>query len=147
MKVVDVNVLVYATDPHSPFHDKARAWWTGAANDPEPIGLPWAVLLACTQLFTSPSVFKRPMSVDTALATVETWLEWPQVEALSPKRGHLQRVRSLMHHAANAHGQRMDLLVTDAHIAALALELGGTVYSCDKGFSRFTEVRYRNPLE
>ncbi len=37
-------------------------------------------------------------------------------------------------------------LTTDAHIAALSLEHGYTVYSADNDFKRFPGVRHINPL-
>lgn len=146
MKLVDTNVLIYATDTSSPFHEPARSWWVAAVNDPEPIGLPWVVTLGCVRILTNPSAVSTPLSSVDALTIVETWLQWPQVQALSPKPGHLQRVRSLLHHAHVADNERVDLMVNDLHIAALALEHGATVYTCDRGFRRFTEIRHVNPL-
>jgi len=37
-------------------------------------------------------------------------------------------------------------LTTDAHIAALAIEHGYTVYSNDTDFARFAALRWKNPL-
>ena len=37
-------------------------------------------------------------------------------------------------------------LVTDAHIAALAMEYQGVVHSNDADFGRFPGLRWRNPL-
>lgn len=37
-------------------------------------------------------------------------------------------------------------LVTDAQLAALAIEHGLTVYSADSDFARFPEVTWVNPL-
>lgn len=37
-------------------------------------------------------------------------------------------------------------LLTDAHIAALAIEYGLAVASADTDFARFTEVTWVNPL-
>ncbi len=37
-------------------------------------------------------------------------------------------------------------LVPDAHLAALTVENGGTVYSQDADFARFSDVRWINPL-
>ena len=43
-------------------------------------------------------------------------------------------------------GQAVANLVTDAHLAALALEYGCELNSTDSDFSRFPGVRWRNPL-
>ena len=37
-------------------------------------------------------------------------------------------------------------LTSDAHLAALAVETGATVYSADTDFKRFASVRHHNPL-
>lgn len=37
-------------------------------------------------------------------------------------------------------------IVTDAPLAALALEHGLTVYSADSDFARFDEIRWENPV-
>jgi hypothetical protein len=43
-------------------------------------------------------------------------------------------------------GQAVANLVTDAHIAALALEHGCTVASTDADFARFPKLKWINPL-
>ena len=37
-------------------------------------------------------------------------------------------------------------LTTDAHVAAMAIELGATVYSADHDFRRFPGVHHVDPL-
>jgi predicted nucleic acid-binding protein len=37
-------------------------------------------------------------------------------------------------------------LVSDAHLAALAVEHGATLHSTDRDFSRFDGLRWENPL-
>jgi len=146
MKVIDTNILLYATDLASPLHADARDWWKKSLNEPEPIGLPWVVTLGCIRMLTSPKISQTPMKLPAAIDLVEHWLDSPNVTPMTPQPGHLNRVRSLIHHSRMNKLGRSDLLVNDAHIAALALETGGTVYSCDKGFARFKEIRHINPL-
>ncbi len=38
-------------------------------------------------------------------------------------------------------------LVSDAHLAALAIELGATLYSYDNDFARFPGLRWVDPRE
>ena len=38
-------------------------------------------------------------------------------------------------------------LVNDAHLAALAIEHGAELNSCDADFSRFSGLRWTNPLD
>jgi hypothetical protein len=37
-------------------------------------------------------------------------------------------------------------LIMDAHLAALALEHGATVYTADRDFNRFEGLKVKNPL-
>jgi predicted nucleic acid-binding protein len=43
-------------------------------------------------------------------------------------------------------GQALGNLVTDAHLAALALQHGRELLSTDAGFARFAKLRWTNPL-
>jgi uncharacterized protein len=37
-------------------------------------------------------------------------------------------------------------ITTDAHLAALAIENGATLYSADNDFARFKTLNWKNPL-
>jgi predicted nucleic acid-binding protein len=43
-------------------------------------------------------------------------------------------------------GQAVANLVTDAHLAALAIEHGCELASTDSDFARFPKLKWRNPL-
>ncbi len=147
MKIVDLNILIYATDSQAPQHERARDWWEDSLNEPEPIGLAWSVLLGAVRLLTNPKVARTPLSIEQATDIVEAWLDVPHVVQVSPQPGHLNRIRSISHHATSFDSRRRpDLLLGDFHLAALALETGGTVYSNDTDFAQFKEIRWINPL-
>ena len=65
----------------------------------------------------------------------------PHVSPLNPGADHL----ALLRRALEAAGVGGDL-VTDAHIAALAMEYQAEVHTNDTDFSRFPGLRWRNPL-
>ena len=65
----------------------------------------------------------------------------PNVIPLNPGRDHLALFRRCL--AAAGVGAN---LVTDAHLAALALEYQAELHSNDTDFSRFPGLRWRNPL-
>lgn len=58
-----------------------------------------------------------------------------------PGDRHWQVFRNLLK-SAGAAGN----LTSDAHLAALAIERGATVYSADNDFGRFAGLRHVNPL-
>jgi predicted nucleic acid-binding protein len=87
---------------------------------------------------TSGRIFDRPLSVQSAQAYVDEWLSLPVVTVVVPGAGHWPILRNLL--AQTGTGGN---LVTDAHIAALALGYGYAVYSSDNDGMRepwLTEV-------
>ena len=142
MILPDVNLLVYAYSSAAPHHPQARQWWEGAVNGVQPIGLPWVVALGFVRILTSRAVMAEPMEAGTALGHVHSWLEEPSVFLLQPGPRHLSLLRGF----AQA-GVMAPALVTDAHIAALALEHQGCVHSNDADFARFPGLRWVNPLQ
>jgi toxin-antitoxin system PIN domain toxin len=150
MKVIDTNILIYAVNESSPNFDKASVWWRDALNADDPIGIPWISALACVRILTNGSLFENPLTMEQGLDLVEGWLSYPQVNALNPTVGHLHRVRTLLttsipEEISEANLKRHNLL-NDAHIAALAIEHGGTVFTADSDFKIFTQVKSVNPL-
>jgi toxin-antitoxin system PIN domain toxin len=141
MIVPDINLLVVAYSAGAPEHGRAKAWWTGLMNGPDPVGIPWAVSCGFIRLMTHPSVLVTPMEPGVAVSHVRSWLERPHVEPLEPGPRHLAILERLVTKAGVA-----ATLTTDAHVAAIALEHQCEVHSNDADFSRFEGLRWHNPL-
>ncbi len=141
MKVVDLNILLYAVNRDSAEHAAAKAWLERTLADSEPVAIPWVVLLGFLRLATSPRVFTRPLSPAVALDVVDGWLAAPAVVPLVPGDGHWAILRRLIVESGTAAN-----LTTDAHLAALAIERGAELCSTDADFARFRELRWENPL-
>lgn len=142
MILVDANVLIYAVDSDSPHHRPARRWLEAALSGTAPVGLAWIVILAFVRLTTRPGILARPLAVERALAFVDEWLAQPCVRAVAPGEGHWAVLRNLVRAAGTAGN-----LASDAHLAALALELGASICSTDRDFERFPGVQRVSPLE
>jgi len=141
MIVPDVNLLLYAYDAGSPFHGAAAAWWRACLSGSEPIGLPPVVVFGFVRVGTSARVFDRPMTPAEAAGHVRAWLAQPVVQLLEPRGDHVERVLSLLESLGTAGN-----LVTDAQIAALALESGAVLHTADTDVLRFPDLRWLNPL-
>ena len=141
MIVPDVNLLVYAYNEAAPFHEQARRWWEGLVNGAERVGVPWLVAAGFVRVLTHPSVRERPATPMQAVDYVEEWFRYSNVTPLNPGAEHLRLFRRAL--AAAGVGAN---LVTDAHIAALAMEHQAEVHSNDADFGRFPGLRWRNPL-
>jgi toxin-antitoxin system PIN domain toxin len=139
--IPDVNLLIYAIDADSAHHDKASRWWHDALSGREAVGLPWVGVLAFVRLTTNPRIFTRPLDASAAVGIVESWLGRPHISPVEPSHRHLGIVRGLLAESGAAGN-----LVTDAHLAALAIEHGAALYSADNDFARFRGLTWRNPL-
>lgn len=142
MIVPDVNLLVYAHNDQAPEHARARKWWEDCLNATVPVGIPWVAASGFLRIMTHPRVLLRPMTATAAVAHMRSWLEQPPVRLIQPGGkfadlflGYLETVGS----GGN--------LVTDAQLAALAVEHQAELHSADADFSRFPGLRWRNPLK
>ncbi len=141
MILLDANVLIYAIDADSPHHRPARRWLENALSGTRPVGLAWIVILAFLRLTTRPGILRKPLPPERAMAFVDEWLGQPSVGAVSPGQGHWAILRKLLRDSGTAGN-----LTSDAHLAAVALELGASVCSTDADFDRFPGVERISPL-
>lgn len=139
--LVDANLLLYAVDAASPQNADASAWLTESLNGDRRVGLPWQTLGAFMRIVTHPRVTTRPLSGEQAWRHVRRWLD-ADPSWVPPAT---TRTTSVLEGLIKRHVIRGNL-VTDAMLAALAIEHGLTVYSADTDFARFPEVRWVNPL-
>jgi toxin-antitoxin system PIN domain toxin len=141
MIIPDVNLLIYAYDTNSPFHLKAAEWWQLCLMGKEVVGLPSPVLFGFLRVATSSRIFRHPMTPGEAIRHIQSWLQQPVVQILEAGPRHVHQVLKLIE-SAGCGGN----LVTDAQIAAIAIENDATVYSSDTDFARFPQLAWKNPL-
>ncbi|MBM3749445.1 MAG: type II toxin-antitoxin system VapC family toxin [Acidobacteria bacterium] len=141
MKLLDVNLLLYAVNADAALHSRARAWLEKTLAGPETAAFSWNVLLAFLRVTTRPGLFEKPLPVESAFDLVESWLAQPAVTVLHPGPRHLRILRDLLGPLGTGGN-----LTSDAHLAALALEHGAELWSCDRDFARFPALRWRDPL-
>lgn len=141
MIVPDINLLLYAYDAESPFHPAAKAWWKACLSGQEQVGLAPPVIFGFIRVGTSTRVFRKPMSVPEAVNHVRSWLRQPVVQILDSGHDHTEDVLKLLESMGIAGN-----LVTEAQIAALAIEYGAVVHTTDADFIRFMTLKWFNPL-
>ena len=141
MILIDANLLIYAVDRDAPHHKVARQWVESVFSGSTTVGLSWVVILAFLRLTTRPGILRRPMPPEAALDFVDEWLSLPAVEVVLPGERHWRVFRNLVESAGTAGN-----LTSDAHLAALAIERGATVFSADRDFGRFPGLKHVNPL-
>ena len=141
MILPDANLLLYAYNSSFPAHLKAKTWWEEALSSPETVGLSWQTITAFIRIATNPRAFAHPLSIHEATEIVSAWLDRPMVILAIPGERHLKIFQRLL-----ADEQCSGPLVMDAHLAALALELGAILYTHDRDFSRFPALTTIDPL-
>jgi len=140
MILPDANLLLYAYDEASPFHEKAKTWWEDLLSQPETVGLCPCVLFAFIRIGTNTRAFENPLSIDEAVAMVEDWKHADCLRLVEFTAEDSDRAMRLLRKAGSGGN-----LTTDAQIAATALRLNATVHTADTDFSRLG-VDWRNPL-
>src|SRR5580704_3919294 len=96
MIVVDANVLLYAHNAESPFHDRARRWVEGALSGTESIGFSWSVIGAFIRIATNHRAFERPLTITQAVEIVESWFASAVAVVLQPGPEHWTVFRNLL---------------------------------------------------
>jgi len=141
MIIPDINLLLYAYDSSSLFHAKAAAWWQACMAGTEPVGLPQVVLFGFVRVGTNARAFENPMTPAEAAGHVHSWLEQPAVQLIEGGPRHVEQVLKLLETLGTAGN-----LVSDAQMAALALEYDAVLHTGDTDFMRFQGLRWFNPL-
>ena len=141
MLLPDVNVLVAAHRAAAPQHEEARGWLVAALGGGEAVALCLPVVSGLIRVSTSHRVFAPPSSHDEVSAFIAHLAAHPRTIWVNPGRHHLRLLEESCR-AADARGN----LVSDAVIAALAIEAGATVVSYDRDFARFPGLRWRTPV-
>jgi toxin-antitoxin system PIN domain toxin len=139
--VLDANILLYAYDGASSRHRKARAWLEEALSSGATIGIPWQTAAAFVRIVTNVKLPGQRFTIEEAVQVVDRWLQQPNVRFLAPGEGYWPLLRQVM-----IDGQASGPLVSDAQLAALAMECGGVLHTTDRDFARFPGLRWTNPL-
>jgi uncharacterized protein len=105
----------------------------------EELGFAWVTLLAflriSTRAFTQGSMVQAGEVIDGLL-------QQSNVQVVDPGPGHWPILQKLL-----LDSQASGNLVTDAHLAALAIEHGAALCTNDRDFTRFRGLKLMNPVE
>jgi uncharacterized protein len=141
MTIIDANLLLYAYNADAPQQRKAAEWLAKLLESGEIICLPWVTIWAFIRIATNSRLWANPRPAREVFAIVREWLAQPGVVPLHPGPLHADILERIVidYGAAGP-------LLTDAALAALAIEHGATLASADQHFSRFPDLKWMNPL-
>ena len=137
MILPDLNLLIYAYNAGARDHALAKLWWEDLMNRQVPVGLPLGVATGFIRLMTNPKVIQPPMPLAHAVIEVKRWLACSNVTLLSPGETHWDTPEKI---------GWIGPAVSDAHLAALAIEHDCELHTNDTDFNQCPGVRWRNPL-
>lgn len=140
MKLVDANIPLHTVNEDAEQHLRTRRWLATALSGQDTVAFASVALLAFVRLVTRPGLFAAPLSPDAAMDRVEAWLSAGPAVVVEPTADHPRLVRELLRSAGTGGN-----LVTDAHLAALALKHRCVVVSYDRDLDRFPGVRRVEP--
>ncbi len=142
MIAVDTNILVYAHRRDSEWHAPARTVIAELSEGQRAWAIPWPCIHEFVAIVTHPRVYQPPSTLAQALAQVTAWLESPRMVLLAEAEGYWPRLEAI----AEA-GRVRGPLIHDARVAALC-QLHGVreLWTADRDFGRFPDMRTRNPL-
>jgi uncharacterized protein len=140
---VDANILIYAANGDSLFHDQARAFLSSVVSCGDQVFLCWEVLHAYFRLTTTGQAARDPLTFEEGRDVIRPLLESRQLTMLSPSKVSFELLA--------AHTERIKMngnLFTDAVIAS-QLEANGikTIYTNDSDFTKFPYLKVKNPLQ
>jgi toxin-antitoxin system PIN domain toxin len=139
---VDANLLVYASDRDSTFHERAVTVLDDIVLGPELVYLFWPTAMAYLRIATHPAIFKRPLSHADARANLESLLDLPHVRAVGETEAFWHRFVEVADDVMPTGN-----LVPDAHLVALMLENGvRTISTRDRDYRKFTGIRVHDPF-
>lgn len=136
MKTPDVNVLVYAVNLDAPQRSAAARWLEEAFADPAGIAFTWHALAGFLRLSTQRRIVATALPLETALRVTDEWLSHPRARIIGPTDRHASLLGRLLMGAGQGGN-----LVSDAHLAAIAIEHGATLGTFDRDFERFAGLR------
>jgi toxin-antitoxin system PIN domain toxin len=141
VKLLDVNVLIYAHRADALGHREHRQWLDDLLQGNEPFGVSDLVLSGFLRIVTHTRVFDPPTPLPTGLAFVESLRSHPQCLTVMPSERHWAIFVDLCR-KVQARGN----LVPDAYFAALAIDAGCEWVSTDRDYARFPGLRWRHPF-
>ncbi len=142
MIAVDTNILVYAHRRDSPWHATARKEIAELAEGQAPWAIAWPSIHEFLGIVSHARIYDPPTPIEKALAQIEIWMESPSLVLLSESEGYWPELRNVVT-TGRVSGPR----IHDARVAAICMNHGiRELWTADRDFSRFADLRTRNPL-
>lgn len=142
MLVVDTNILVYAADGDSRWHEGCSGWIEQRRRRPDAWYVTWSILYEFMRVTTHPRVMRKPWDAREAIAFVSALLASPGLGVLVATERHADVAAQVVGELPWLAGN----LIHDAHTAILMREHGvSRICTRDADFRRFPFVEVLEP--
>ncbi|MBL7685513.1 MAG: PIN domain-containing protein [Deltaproteobacteria bacterium] len=142
MYVIDTNILLYAADHDSPFHESCFDLLEESRRSLSVWYLTWGICYEFLRVVTHPKVFKKPLTITKAWSFMEALIESPSLSFLLPTSRHAEVVKEVFKALPNLSGN----ILHDTETAILMKEHGvKIIYTKDIDFKRFPFIKKIDP--
>lgn len=142
MIALDTNLLVHAHRADASLHAKAKEAVRQLAESPVPWGICYHSLIEFYAVSTQSMIWETASTTAEAFDQIEAWKESPSLRILCDSEASLEKLK-LLSVGGNVRGS----VIHDARIAACCLSHGvNELWTVDRDFSRFADLKTRNPL-
>jgi hypothetical protein len=142
MDILDVNILLYAFNQTAPQHSIAAPYVQSLRIGGQPFPVPSLVFSGFLRIATTAKMFSPPATMDDALTFCDQLQSLDHCVTAGPGERHWAIFTDLC-----KRGNARASLVSDAYLAAIAIELGGILVTADRGMARWPGLNWPNPFE
>ena len=140
MMLPDVNVLIYAFRQDVPQYAICRPWLESIVEGDARFGLSPLTLSAVVRITTNPRSYRMPSTLEEAFLYCNKLLAQPHCQVVEPGERHWDIFQRLCVET-DTRGRR----VSDAWLAALAIEWGCEWVTLDRDYARFPGLKWQVP--
>lgn len=139
---IDTNILIYASNKSSPFYEASKLFLEKCVMDPDLLCLTWSVIMGYQRIVTHPSIFREPLTSETAWNNVSALLQLPRVRVIGESNDFIHDYYEVTSRVVTKGN-----LVPVAHIATILRQHGvKLIYTVDTDFRKFDFLKVINPL-
>lgn len=145
MKLIDTNILVYASIPFFDEHEVAKTLLEQVASQKTRHCITWINMFEYLRVVTHPKLIRpKPLGIEQALANTRSLLDQPAVTRIDPGPDHLLYFAEVIKQVAPVRGN----FVHDCRIAAVMKEHGvREIITRDNDFRKIPGFSVTNPFD
>ena len=142
MDFLDVNVLINAFRRDAPRHREFADYVTSLGDGDRPFAIPAVVFSSFFRVVTHAKIFNRPSEFNDARLFAEQLHDAPRCLTVVPGPNHWAIFLDLC-----VRGRARGSMMTDAYLAAMAIEIGAELVTDDRGMGRWPGLKWRHPVD